>query len=166
MRRPFAFLAALFVVLGIATTAWGFGADEPLADPALEARAHELHRELRCLVCQNQSIADSNAGLARDLRILVRERIAAGDSDEQVRDYVVARYGDWVLLNPPFKLGTYLLWIGPFILLILGAVGVWIFLRRARVRYTAAAAPTPLSGEETEKLDRLLAEQDGGRAGE
>ena len=83
--------------------------DKPLDDPALEARAREIHKELRCLVCQNQSIEDSNADLARDLRQLVRERLAAGDSDEEVLSFVVARYGDWVLLTPPVQGNTMLL---------------------------------------------------------
>ena len=99
-------LAALLLVVGLGLAPLaaiaGFGVDRPLADPALERRALELNKELRCLVCQNQSIADSNAPLARDLRDVVRERVAAGDSDRQVLDYLVARYGDWVLLAPPF----------------------------------------------------------------
>ena len=91
--------------------------DEVLADPALEARAREIGRELRCLVCQNQSIDDSDADLARDLRVLVRERLQAGDSDRQVVDYVVSRYGDFVLLRPPVKPATYALWFGPLLIL-------------------------------------------------
>jgi cytochrome c-type biogenesis protein CcmH len=132
--------------------------DRPLPDPAQEARARELSHELRCLVCQNQSIADSNAPLAADLRQIVRERIAAGDSDDQVRDYLVSRYGDWVLLDPPFKLTTYALWIGPALLLLVGGIGVRLWLTRQAKR--ADVAPAALSAEEEARLARLL-EQDG-----
>lgn len=113
-----AFLAAL-LLLGAA----GAAAVEPgerLSDPALEARARALSQELRCLVCQNQSIDDSSAPLARDLRLLVRERLQAGDGDAAVRDYLVARYGDFVLLRPPVKAATLALWLAPPILLALG----------------------------------------------
>ena len=99
--------------------AQGLQANEMLADPALEARAQEIGKQLRCLVCRNQSILDSNAALARDLRNVVRERIKAGDDDRQVVDYVVARYGDFVLLKPPVKPVTYTLWLAPFLFLVI-----------------------------------------------
>ena len=105
-------LAALMVGVA-ATAALAFQTDTPLADPAQEARAVALAKELRCLVCQNQSIMESDADLAKDLRGIVRERIAAGDSDAQVKQYVVERYGDFVLLRPPFKAKTWALWLGP-----------------------------------------------------
>ena len=105
---------------------------EMLADPVLETRAREISKDLRCLVCQNQSIDDSNAELARDLRVLVRRRLVAGDSDNQVIDYVVSRYGDFVLLNPPFKGATYALWLGPGLIAALGLLAVVVFFRRRR----------------------------------
>src|SRR5229473_2528165 len=98
--------------------------DEMLADPGLEARAREVGRELRCLVCRNQSIDDSDADLAHDLRVLVRERITAGDSNDQVVAYVRSRYGDFVLLRPPFEIATALLWGGPLLVLLLGAIAI------------------------------------------
>ncbi|WP_345900008.1 cytochrome c-type biogenesis protein, partial [Martelella sp. UBA3392] len=99
--------------------------DEMLSDPALEARAREISAELRCMVCQNQSIDDSNADLARDLRLLVRDRLAEGDSDDEVIDYVVSRYGEFVLLKPRFSPHTWLLWGAPALLILLGAIGLW-----------------------------------------
>jgi cytochrome c-type biogenesis protein CcmH len=128
---------------------------EELADPALETRARKLSQELRCLVCQNQSIDDSNAELARDLRLIVRERLMAGDSDAQVLAFVEQRYGEFVLLRPPFKLHTLALWMMPLLLL----VGTVLVLRRnARMR-AAAARPdsaAPLSAEEQKRLEELL----------
>jgi cytochrome c-type biogenesis protein CcmH len=129
--------------------------DEMLKDPALESRARGLSQHLRCLVCQNQSIDDSNAPLARDLRLLVRERLTAGDSDDQVLDYLVKRYGSFVLLKPPMKPQTYLLWFGPFLVLALGAFGLWRILRR---RAVAGEVAKPLTQEERKRLERLLAE--------
>src|SRR5260370_14830798 len=104
--------------------------DEMLSDPGLEARARDVGRELRCLVCRNQSIDDSDADLAHDLRVLVRERVKAGDSNDQVVAYVRARYGDFVLLPPPFATGTLLLWGGPLLILVLGGVALARFYRR------------------------------------
>jgi cytochrome c-type biogenesis protein CcmH len=128
-----------------------------LKDPALEARARKLSQELRCVVCQNQSIDDSNAPLAHDLRVLVRERLAAGDSDAQVLSFVEARYGAFVLLRPRFTLQTLLLWLTPLLLL----AGAGVFLWRARTRAPAAAATqAPLTPEEQRRLDALL-RQDG-----
>ncbi len=127
--------------------------DPPLSDPAQEARASDLHKQLRCLVCQNQSIADSNADLARDLRVIVRERISAGDSDRQVLNYMVARYGDWVLLNPPFKATTLVLWLGPALIFFGAAFGVFFFFRRTHRQFAAAA---PLDKDEKRRLDALL----------
>ena len=106
--------------------------DEIMADPALEARARGLSKELRCMVCQNQSIDDSDAPLARDLRILVRERLQAGDSDRQVIDFLVARYGEFVLLKPRFSPHTALLWLGPAAILLVGAFGLFVAARRYR----------------------------------
>lgn len=131
--------------------------DEILEDPALEARAREISKELRCLVCQNQSIDDSDATLARDLRILVRDRLKAGDSDTETVDFIVERYGDFVLLRPPFKNSTLILWIGPGVIFLIGIVGVTMWHRRRRV---AVAAPVaPLSADERARVDALLAEK-------
>ncbi len=130
--------------------------DEMLADPGLEARAREVGRELRCLVCRNQSIDDSDADLAHDLRVLVRERIKGGDSDEQVVAYVRSRYGDFVLLRPPFEIGTLLLWGGPMLILLLGGVALVRFYRRRE----DTAAP-PLSAEERRRLAAVLGGGEG-----
>ena len=127
--------------------------DLPLPDAAPEARARSLHKQFACLVCQNQSIVDSNATLARDLRIIVRERVAAGESDRQVLDFMVARYGDWVLMNPPFKAATLVLWIGPGLIFLGASVGVFFYFRRARRQFAAAA---PLSKAERRRLDALF----------
>ena len=128
--------------------------DEVLADPALEARARDISAGLRCLVCQNQSIDDSDAPLARDLRLLVRQRLQAGDSDAEVRDYLVARYGDFVLLRPPFAASTWLLWLTPALVLVAGAI---VALRR-RARKAQLRAGDRLSEEEEKRLARLLGE--------
>ena len=133
--------------------------DEVLENPTLELRAREISKELRCLVCQNQSIDDSNATLARDLRVLVRERLVAGDSDHAVIDYVVSRYGDFVLLRPPFKGATYVLWIGPAVIAASGIAAVFLFYRRRQKTAqdgSAAGAPAPLSEEEKRRLASLL----------
>lgn len=131
---------------------------EMLSDPALETRARALGKELRCLVCQNQSIDDSDAELARDLRRIVRERLAAGESEAEIKDFLVARYGDFVLLKPPVKPATWLLWLGPAAALLLGA-GLVVAFYRSRGRAEDAAAE--LDAAERERLARLLAE-DGG----
>jgi len=148
-------LAAGVVMLLLATTspAQAVRPDEMLADPGLEARAREVGRELRCLVCRNQSIDDSDADLAHDLRVLVRERIKAGDSDDRVIAYVRARYGDFVLLRPPFELGTLLLWGGPLLLLVIGGAALARFYRSRR-----EAAVAPLSPDERRRLASILGE--------
>ncbi len=124
---------------------------ERLADPALEARARAISLELRCQVCQNQSIDDSNAPLAADLRRLVRERLVAGDSDASVLDYVVRRYGDYVLLRPPMREDTALLWFGPLAILIAGAIGAFVYLRRRK-----PAAEAALTAEEEARLKAIV----------
>ena len=138
-----------------ATAAQPVEPDEMLANPALEDRARELSKELRCLVCQNQSIDDSNAPLARDLRILVRERLTAGDSDEAVLDFVVARYGEFVLLRPPFRAATWLLWLAPPALLVMAVIFALLYIRR-RPKTTAAA---PLSEAERARLEALMRDE-------
>ena len=155
MRR----LAALTLALTLLTVpAVALQPDEILNDPALEARARDLSRELRCMVCQNQSIDDSDAPLARDLRILVRERLTAGDSDRQVIDFLVARYGEFVLLKPRFEWQTLLLWVTPPGVLIAGLAGLYLLSRKRR---RVDAENAPLTGAEREKIARLT-----GKAGE
>ena len=144
-------LATAFVLC--AASAFAVNPDEVLPDPALEARARGLSAQLRCMVCQNQSIDDSNAELARDLRLLVRERISSGDTDDEVIAYVVSRYGEFVLLKPRWSAQTYLLWGAPAVLLAIGGVTLLVNGRRRKVR-----TATKLSAEEQARLDRLLKE--------
>lgn len=146
-------LGAVWLALA-AGAAGAFAPETPLADPALEARARALHAELRCPVCQGQSIADSDAGLARDLRAIVRERLAAGASDGDVLAFLAARYGDYVLLDPPVKPATYALWFGPAAVFVAGAGLAWRLLRR-RAR-AGGAGGVPLSAEERRRLAALL----------
>ena len=157
---------AVFIVLQFATAAVAVQPDEMLAEPKLEARARALSRELRCMVCQNQSIDDSEAPLARDLRILVRERLQAGDSDAQVLDFLTARYGEFVLLKPPLTWHTALLWLAPSGVLMLGMVTL-IMARRRRMAGpagAAGAAEPALTASEEERLGRLLGSQPSGPA--
>jgi cytochrome c-type biogenesis protein CcmH len=131
--------------------------DEVLSDAALEGRARALSKELRCMVCQNQSIDDSDAPLARDLRVLVRERLEAGDSDSQVIDFLVARYGEFVLLRPRFSAHTALLWLGPAAIVLIGAVVVLVALRRRRADSDAAAAErAKLTAAEEARLAEIM----------
>ncbi len=149
MIRALCFL--LLLVPGLA------GAVEPgerLADPALEARARALSQTLRCLVCQNESIDESDASLAHDIRVLLRERLLGGDSDVAARQFIVARYGDFVLLKPPLEPATLVLWFAPVLVLLSGGVGVVLYLRRRPLE-----AP-PLSEAERERLARILGETD------
>ena len=125
---------------------------EVLQDPALEARARDISKHLRCLVCQNQSIDDSEADLAHDLRVLVRQRLAAGDTNQQVIGYIVSRYGDFVLLKPPFEVATWLLWGGPGLILLVGLWGVGRYMRRQ----AGMTTPPPLSAEEEHRLAAIL----------
>src|SRR5262247_3830832 len=147
-------LVAAVLSLAILSPAVALGPDEVLSDPALEARARSLSKELRCMVCQNQSIDDSDAPLARDLRILVRERLQAGESDQQVIDFLVARYGEFVLLRPRFSWHTALLWFGPATILIIGACGVLVLARRYRAN--RAAEQETLTAVEADRLAEIL----------
>jgi len=147
----------LCLILSLAPAALAVEPRERLADPALEARARALSQELRCLVCQNESIDDSGADLAHDLRVLLRERIAAGDSDSQALHFIVARYGDFVLLKPPVEPATYVLWFGPAAVLAAGALGAVLYLRR---RPRQLAEPVPLSEGERQRLAQLVAEDE------
>ena len=146
---------ALFLVLAATTGGRAVEPDEILKDAALEARARVISQKLRCVVCQNQSIDDSSAPLARDLRVLVRERLVAGDSDRQTIDFIVARYGNFVLLQPPVQVNTLLLWAGPLLLLVLAAIGFGRFVRRQSVTPGTAAAEG-LSAEEEARLRGML----------
>ena len=156
MKQILACLFALCVMVG-SSTAYAVQPDEIMSDPTMELRARNLSRELRCMVCQNQSIDDSEAPLARDLRILVRERIAAGDSDAQVLDFLVARYGEFVLLKPRLERHTLLLWLLPPLLLTGGGVALWMLGRRRRNSAGAEAqSPVKLTDEEEARLERLM----------
>ena len=149
--------ARCIFALALAALSWSAPAravlpDEMLPDPALEARARGLSRDLRCMVCQNQSIDDSDAPLARDLRILVRDRVKAGDDDKQVLDFLTARYGDFVLLKPRFSWETAALWGTPAALLLLGGLGLFVFLRRR----APAAATAGLTATEQARVEEIL----------
>jgi cytochrome c-type biogenesis protein CcmH len=160
LRGLFFVAAAAVILFGmpLVHTAIAVQPDEILSDAAMERRARAISAGLRCLVCQNQSIDDSDAPLAKDLRVLVRERLVAGDSDSQVVDYVVARYGDFVLLKPPMNTHTLLLWLAPLMLL----AGVVVFIiRRLSNPPPVPATAVPLSDQEQAALDRILKDRGG-----
>jgi cytochrome c-type biogenesis protein CcmH len=146
--------AALLVALLAAPVAHAVEPSEMLKDPVLEARARTLSAELRCMVCQNQSIDDSEAPLAADIRVLLRQRLVAGDSDQQVIDYLVDRYGEFILLKPPFNWHTLILWAVPPLVLIAGGLAAFLGYRRRQ-----PAVPRPLDDNERKALDRLLSEE-------
>jgi cytochrome c-type biogenesis protein CcmH len=149
----------IFTMIALAApagTAQAVLPDEVLDDPALEARARAISTELRCVVCQNQSIDDSDAEIARDLRLLVRERLVSGDSDEQVVNYIVARYGDFVLLRPPWQPNTYSLWLAPPLMAFVIATLAVMFFRNYQIRKTAGLGPDPLSPDDRAELDALV----------
>jgi cytochrome c-type biogenesis protein CcmH len=151
-------LLALAIAATVATSAFAVLPDEIMQDAAKEARARELSRELRCMVCQNQSIDDSEAPLARDLRLLVRERIAAGDSDAQVIDFLVARYGEFVLLKPRLNSRTWLLWLLTPLVLAGGGTALWMHgRRRGRSAGEQDAALLSLTAEEEARINQLIA---------
>ena len=152
LPRMLAGFLLLFAVLVSAFPASAFNPDEVLKDPALEQRARNLTSQLRCMVCQNQSIDDSNAELARDLRVLVRERLVEGDSDKAVIDYVVSRYGEFVLLKPRLSLRTVLLWGAPIGLTLVGIFAVFVFSRRR----ATLEQPQKLSADEEERIRNLI----------
>jgi cytochrome c-type biogenesis protein CcmH len=159
VRKLIAISSVLLMTAFAVSSARAVQPDEIMSDPAKESRARDLSRELRCMVCQNQSIDDSEAPLARDLRLLVRERIAAGASDAQVIDFLVARYGEFVLLKPRLKPHTLLLWLLPPLALAGGGLALWTHSRR-RSRPAAAEDPSlfKLTAEEEARLERLTAE--------
>jgi cytochrome c-type biogenesis protein CcmH len=145
---------AMLIFLFASGAAYAVEPDERLADAALEARARVLSKDIRCLVCQNQSIDDSSASLARDLRILLRERLVTGDSDEHIFDFLVARYGDFILLKPPVKASTYALWFGPPAIFVLALIALFFFFRSRPAPETVI--PSALSGDERARLATLL----------
>ena len=142
---------AFAFLLRLPVTALAVEPDEMLQDPVLEQRAREISRELRCVVCQNQDIDSSNAGVARDLRILVRERLVAGDSDKEVIAYIHARYGDYVLMRPPLNRATLALWMAPFVFALVSLLVGWTVISRSRRR----AAATGFSDDEKAEIARL-----------
>jgi cytochrome c-type biogenesis protein CcmH len=146
---------AIVLMLLVTGPAAAVQPDEMLKDPALEARARNLSEELRCMVCQNQSIDDSDAPLARDLRLLLRERLAAGDSDAEVVDFLVARYGEFILLKPRFNAHTLILWLVPPAVLVIGGVAAFGLYRRRSTRPVRE-----LDAAEAKRVDELLAKQD------
>lgn len=150
-------LLGVLIVLAIAP-ARAVNPDEVLADPALEARARALSAEVRCLVCQNQSIDDSDADLAKDLRRLIRRRLKAGQDEAEIRAYLVGRYGEFVLLRPPVRRGTWLLWFGPLLVLLAGAAGLFFYFRGRGPQ--AQPGADRLSAAEQARLERLL-DEDG-----
>ena len=149
--------AVLLLVLSVSP---GFAVEpgEVLDDPVLEARARKISKGLRCVVCQNQSIDSSDADLAGAMRVLVRERLVAGDSNVEVNNYMVSRYGDFVLLKPPLKKSTYVLWFGPLLIIGLGILTLIIFYRRRRS--LVGATPEGLSDEERRRLETLLKDEE------
>jgi cytochrome c-type biogenesis protein CcmH len=164
MSRLLGALATCALMLLVLSPAGAVQPDEVLDDPVLEARAREISQNLRCLVCQNQSIDDSNADLARDLRIIVRQRLVAGDSDEDVLQYLVDRYGDYVLLTPPVRGSTYVLWFGPIVILLVAGGALLFAARRGGGGGKGGgggAAATGLTPEEQARLSELLDDKRG-----
>ena len=147
-------MLAIFIVLLFSAVANAAEPDEILDDPALEARAEYIDTQLRCVVCQSQSIAESNAPLAKDLRLLVRERLVAGETDKEVIAYVVERYGDYVLLKPPVQGNTLFLWAFPALALLIGAAGAFVVLRKPK-----PVALASVSDEDDDEIDRILKER-------
>jgi cytochrome c-type biogenesis protein CcmH len=155
------FIYAVLAVAVVLSTSpvWAVEPDEIMDDPALEERAREVSKDLRCVVCQNQSIDDSNSGLAKKMRVLVRERISKGDSNQEVKDYLVSRYGDFVLLKPPVKAKTMALWFGPGIMVVIGLAGIIFYYRRRSKETAETTGAAPLSAGEQARLDALMKEE-------
>lgn len=149
------FIATLLMLCALTMPALAVNPGEKLADPVLEARARNISKELRCLVCQNESIDDSEADLAHDLRMLVRDRLVAGDSDAEVVAYIVARYGQFVLLRPPFEPATLFLWLAPFGVVVIGGTTLFLVLRRRK----GQAGPQPLDSEEKSRMAKILGDE-------
>ncbi|GHB19393.1 cytochrome c-type biogenesis protein CcmH [Pseudovibrio japonicus] len=157
MKMKFVLVLISSILLG-APLAYAVNPDEVLQDPVLEERARVISKEVRCVVCQNQSIDDSNAKLARDLRLLVRERLVEGDSNQEVLDYLVARYGEFVLLKPRFALHTLFLWGGGPLALVIGSFFLWRASKKKKYAplATSTAGVKPLTPEEQAELDKLM----------
>lgn len=159
------FMAYILASVLLLSTAWAVEPDEILKDPVLEERARVISKDLRCLVCQNQSIDDSDADLAKDLRVIVRERLTAGDDNDQVIDFVVSRYGNYVLLDPPMNMQTLLLWVSPVIFLLLGLIAVFFWFRGRSdqlskvVETNSSAISDKLTDEEEKRLKELLGDE-------
>jgi cytochrome c-type biogenesis protein CcmH len=149
------FASVIGLLLMLSAPSWAVTPDEVLQDTKLEARAREISRTLRCLVCQNQSIDDSDAPLAHDLRVLLRERLTAGDTDAQAVGFMVTRYGNFILLKPPVQPNTLALWFGPALLLMIAAIGFGRYVGRSAAAFTSETA-APLAPGEQERLDVLL----------
>ncbi len=150
------FLGIVFLALVSLSPARAVLPDEQLKDPKLEARARHISQELRCVVCQNQTIDDSDATLAHDLRVLLRERLLKGDTDDQAKAFLVKRYGTYVLLKPPFRWDTLFLWLGPLLVIVIGGSGLAFYLYN---RNTALKQEPPLSAAENERLGALLKDE-------
>ena len=155
MKRNLTVLILLFSLLAV--PAVGQYVDQPLSDLVLEKRAQALHKEIRCLVCQNQAISDSNAHLARQLRVIVRERLEAGDRNDDVKRYLVERYGDWVLMRPPLNASTLILWVTPFVILAFVLCGAVMFVLRRRRQQQSSFEP--LNSQEEARLAAIIDEQ-------
>ena len=155
-------LYSLVLVLAATTAAWAVEPDELLDDPVLESRARELSKQLRCVVCQNQDIDSSNAGVARTMRTLLRERLIAGETDDEIIAFFVDRYGDFVLFKPRLKPATYLLWFGPAVLLAVGISVVFVTIRR-RSRAVLDGTADPLSPDEEREFEAIFKENEGRR---
>jgi len=153
------FIFTLIALVMLSVSVGAVEPDEILKDAALEARARIISKDVRCVVCQNQSIDDSDSGIARKMRILVRDRITKGDTNQQVLDYLVSRYGDFVLLKPPVKAKTAALWFGPAIMLLLGLVGIIFYYRRRAKETAETTGAAPLSADEKSRLDALMKEE-------
>jgi cytochrome c-type biogenesis protein CcmH len=151
-------LLGILLVVATCISARAVTPDEVLQDPTLEMRARAISQILRCVVCQNQSIDDSNAPLARDLRVLVRERLASGDTNEQAVEFIVARYGNFVLLNPPMQFNTLALWLGPALFVLIAAMGFGQYVR-GRSADRATQAQLPLTAAEQRRIEELLDER-------
>lgn len=156
MKKLMIVLAAL---VALSAPALAVDPDEVLDDPILEQRAREVSKDLRCVVCQNQSIDDSDSGIAKKMRLLVRDRISQGDSNQEVKDYLVSRYGDFVLLKPPVKAKTLILWFGPAVMVVLGLIGIIFYYRRRAREKPENAGAKPLSAQEKARLEALLKEE-------
>ncbi len=156
MRKWLSVALCALALSAFAPASWAVEPSEMLKDPKLEARARNISKNLRCLVCQNESIDESNADLARDLRVLLRERLKAGDTDEEAVNYLVSRYGEYVLLKPRLAPHTYILWFGPFAVLLIGGLALYYARRKSSASQAAARVEAGLSEEERKRLEELL----------